>query len=120
MPSFDGSNDQNHLIPYDDRPNIQFVFHLAGKTTLSISPSIVNTFGGYPIRIVGFCNPEPVFVKCRFNGKQTVTGKKLNAYAVSCMVPSIGTIGQVQLEVSIDDGRRYLAKTTITLGKAAT
>ena len=117
MPSFDGSNDQNHLIPYDDRSNIQFVFHLAGKRTLSVSPSIVNTFGGYPIKIVGFCNSKPVSVECRFNGNQNVTGEKLNAYAVSCMVPTIGTIGQVLLEVFIDGIK---AKTTITLGKAVT
>jgi len=119
MPSFDGSNDQNHVIPYDNLSNIQFVFHLAGKSTISISPSIGNTFGGYAVTIAGFCNPKTVSVKCRFNGKQNVDGRKLNAYAVSCMVPRIGTIGKVQLEVSIDGGNRYI-KSTITLGKAAT
>ena len=120
MPSFDGSYDQNHLIPYDNLSNIQFVFHLAGKTTLSVSPSIVHILDRYPVTIMGFCNPNYVSVKCRFNGKWDVVGRKLTDYAVFCMLPSIETIGQVQLEVSIDGGGSYLAKTTITLGKAAT
>ncbi|XP_041357710.1 sushi domain-containing protein 2-like [Gigantopelta aegis] len=91
---------------------------LAGDNLLEFYPKFASLLGGQMLNISGTCIPAQASVKCKFGSDPhtTVTeGIVVNSMLARCPVPRLSQRGATEITFSVDGGRTFRHKSTITI-----
>jgi hypothetical protein len=73
--------------------------------------------GGVPVNISGPCFNSHERLKCRFDGNIVDAIYVNNIMRVTCIAPTLASVGPIKLAVSIDGGNTFPYETQYIVGK---